>query len=135
LEEETIREVEKFQVHPLARSRNTPVIFLYNSEKKVYWKTGNRRSAWVTERDESDFYLRNSARPVFFQEAFLFAVIRNMTGVFLDLAKGMNLNFFDLALWSPPPKRFKWREFDLSLDLTLDKNSAVLSHLLLLITD
>lgn len=65
------------------------------------------------------------------QEAFLLAVIRNMAGVFLDLAKGMNLEFFDLA-YGLLIQTLKWREIDLSLDLTLDKNSAVLSHLLLL---
>lgn len=54
-----------------------------------------------------------------------------MTGVFLYLAKGMNLEFFDLA-YGLLIQTLKWREFDLSLDLTLDKNSAVLSHLLLL---
>ena len=69
--------------------------------------------------------------PSLLKKAFLLAVVGDMTSILLDLSYGINLKSskFSYHFLVKPLKR---REVDFALDLTLDENCTVLSHLLLL---
>jgi hypothetical protein len=87
-------------------------------------------SVWVTGRDRC-LLTFEAFSTCLLKKAFLLTVIRNMTRVILDLTKRVDLKFLDFA-HCLLVQTLKRRKIDLSLNLTLGENCAVLSHLLFL---